>query len=273
MTTKNTGKAKKPVKPVEKPFLRGTPVDERTAKSALGYLGILAMAIVMSFLVSSMLTLDNQVLRVILNVMVVLLVLFVLFNSAVGRGAEAVARGEILYQKQEKGRTFAESERRICFHPLKGYLTALLGSIPLLIAALLLAVLAQRQTTGFGTLPGWMSAYQRRSEIGNALVAYTQSGSMSLEDILRIIVRIAIMPFISMTGAENRDGLLLMERLSPLILLLPAAAYGTGYLQGIRERTKIHTGIAQSNRKRANRERKARKARMNLRPKGPEQLN
>ena len=67
--------------------------------------------------------------------------------------------------------------------------------------------------------------------------------------------------------------LLLLERFSPLIVLLPACAYGTGYLQGRKERTKIHTGIAESNRQRVRREKKARKARMAKIPKGPEQLN
>lgn len=272
-TTNNTKKQAKPVKPVVKPFLRGTPTDERTGKGALAYLGILVIASIMSFLVCSMLALDNVYLRVILNLMVVTLVMIILYNNAANSGTDAVARGEILYQKQERGISFAESERRICFHPLKGYLTALLGSIPLLICAVLLAAVAHKQSTGFGSLPGWMSSYAGRSEVGNALVAYTQTTPMGMEDILRIIVRILIMPFVSMVGAENRDGMLLLERLSPLILLLPAAAYGTGYLQGTRERMKIHTGIAQSNRKRANRERKARKARMTQKPKTPEQLN
>lgn len=273
MTTNNTKKQAKPVKPVEKPFLRGTPTDERTGKAALAYLGILAVASIMSFLVCSMLSFDNVFLRVFLNLTVVALIWLILYNTAVNSGTEAVARGEILYQKQERGVSFAESERKICFHPLKGYLTALLGSIPLLICAVLLAITAHRQSTGFGSLPGWMSSYAGRSEVGNALAAYTQTTSMGLEDILRIIVRILIMPFVSIVGAENRDGMLLLERLSPLILLLPAAAYGTGYLQGTRERTKIHTGIAQSNRKRASREKKARKARLAPKPKTPEQLN
>ena len=72
--------------------------------------------------------------------------------------------------------------------------------------------------------------------------------------------------------AVGTDAMLLAERLSPLIVLLPAAAYGTGYLQGQKERTRIHTGIAENRKSRARKEKRARKARMN-RPKGPEQLN
>ena len=261
---------RKPVKPVVKPYLTGSPTDERTVPGALGFFGVFLMALVMTFLVSSVMTMDNSVLRIALCAVVELLVLFIFYNNAVGRGTEAVARGEILYQRQEKGQTFSESERAICFHPAKGFVTALLGSIPILICAVLLAVTARRQTTSIGTLPGWMSVYQRRSEIGDALVAYTASTGLGLEDILRMIVRIAIMPFVSMVGAENRDGMLLLERLSPVLLLLPALAYGTGYLRGRGERTRIHTGIAESNRKRVRKEKKARKMRAG---RGPEQLN
>lgn len=263
---------KKPAAPVVKPFVTGSPTDERTIPGALGVFGILVMTVVMTFLVCSMLNMKNPVLRIGLNGLVELLILFILYSSAVGRGSEAVARGEILWQKQEKGGTFAASEKAMCFHPLKGYVTAALASLPILICALLLAVTAHRQTAGAGVLPGWMSNYQQRSDIGGALVAYTQTDSLGLEDILRMIVRVAVMPFVSLVGAENRDGMLLVERLSPLLVLLPAAAYGTGYLQGRKERTKIHTGIAQSNQKRIRREKKARKARA-ARSRTPEQLN
>ena len=270
--SEKSGKQTKPVKPVQKPFLQGNPTDERTLMGALGFLGVLVLTFFMTFLVCSAMNMNNNFLRIGLNLLVEAVVLLIFYNSAIGRGADAVARGEILWQKQERGQSFAASEKAICFHPLKGYLTGLIGTAPILILAILLAVMAQRQSTGYGALPGWVSSYQQRSEIGDALVAYTTREGMQFIDVLRIIVRIAVMPFISMAGSENRDTMLLIERLSPLLVLLPAAAYGTGYLQGVSERTKIHTGIAQSRKNRARREKRERKARVN-RPKGPEQLN
>ena len=267
-----TKKSKKPVKPVVKPFLKGYPTDERTWKSALGFLGILAVAALMTFLVCSMLTLDNPLLRILLNLLVEGLVVALFYSNAIGRGTDAVARGEILYQKQERGTPFADLEQALCFHPLKGYLNGLLGSLPILLCALALAVMARRQSTGFGVLPGWMNGYLARDEIGGALAAYTAHPGLTVEDVLRIVIRVVLMPFVSMIGSENRDGLLLLERLSPLLVLLPACAYGTGYLQGQRERTRVHTGIAESNRRRVRKERKARKARTAA-PRGPQQLN
>ena len=61
---------------------------------------------------------------------------------------------------------------------------------------------------------------------------------------------------------------------SPVLLLLPAAAYGTGYLAGRGVRTRIHSEIAENRKIRAKKERKARKARMARGvPKEPQQLN
>ena len=268
-----TDKGKKPVKPVTKPFLTGSVTDEQTPMAALGFFGVLILAAFMTFIVCGALTMDSAAVRIALNAAVEILVLLVMYNSAVHKGAEAVARGEILYQKQEKGREFSASERSICFHPGKGFVNALLGTLPVLICAVILAIVARRQTTGAGSLPNWLSAYQGRSDISCALAAYNGNAAMGLEDILRIVVRVSLMPFVSILGSENPDGMLTLERLSPVLVLLPAMAYGLGYLRGWQERTKIHTGIAESNTRRARRERKARKARMARTPKGPEQLN
>lgn len=267
-----TNKNRQPAKPVEKPFLTGSPADERTAKSALAFFGVMVMTVFVSFLVCTMMSAGGSLIRIGLNLTVEILILVIFYNNAVSRGAEAVARGEILHQRQEKGQPFTEAERAVCYHPLKGYLTGFLGTLPFLAAAVVLAVLTKKQTTGYGTLPGWMNSYLERSEIGDALTAYTAREGLRFIDILRLFVRIVIMPFISMTGSENRDGLLLVERLSPLLTLLPALAYGTGYMQGRNERTKIHTGIAENRKKRARKEKRERKARTRQ-PKGPEQLN
>ena len=267
-----TGKSGK-TEQVTKPYLTGSPTDERTLKGALGFFGGLILVGIVSFLACSAFGMDSSALRITLNLAVEVLILVLFYNNAVNRGADAVARGEILYQRQEKGRTFSASEKAMCFHPLKGYLTGLIGTVPILICAILLAVTAHRQVTGYGVLPGWISVYQDRSEVGDALVAYTIREGIRFTDVLRILIRIAVMPFISMAGSENPDALLLVERLSPIIVMLPALAFGTGYLQGRQQRTKIHTGIAESKKTRAKRERKARKARMAPKPKTPQQLN
>ena len=80
MTTKN----KKTAKPVGKPFLTGSPTDERTMKSALGFFGVLVAAVFLTFLASSAFNMGGSLLRIILTLLTEGLVLVVFFNNAVG---------------------------------------------------------------------------------------------------------------------------------------------------------------------------------------------
>ena len=267
-----TVKKKEPVKPVTKPYLPGSVTDENTLKKVLKFFGTMALIVVMCFIVCTMMSFGNSFLRIAANLAVVVLVMFILYSQGQGHGAEATARGEILYQRKEKGQEVSEGEQRLSYHPLKGYVTALLGMIPFIILALILAFTAERQMTSAGTLPSWTSAMTKRSEIGGALVSYTQGDPIAATDIIRMIVRVIIMPFVSMVGSSNKDLMLTVERISPLILLLPVIAYGTGFLNGKNIRTKIHTQIEENKKIRRRRENKARRARRNA-ARQPEQLN
>ena len=255
---------------VSKPFLTGAPTDEYTLRSALKFFGMTVLILIMTFLVCSLTGFKFTVIRIIVNLFVEGLVLTVLYYKGAELGEDAVARGEILYQHDLKGENIAPSERRIPYHPLKGFLIGLIGSSLILACAILLALTAEKQMTGAGALPSWTDAFMRRSEFRDAVAAYSESTSATFTDFLRLIVRIMMMPFVSMAGSENRDLLLTFERLSPLLVLLPAAAYGFGYLQGPARRKRIHTEIAENTRKRIAREKKARKTRT---PREPQQLN
>ncbi len=266
-----TTKPKTPAK--AKPYLKGTPTDENTGRQALKFFGAMFLVAFMSFLACSMTSFDNAILRIAINVIIETLILFIFFSRGATLGTEGVARGEILYQHIEKGQQVEESEKRVPFHSMKGFIIGGLGTAVFVICALILALTATRQMTGSGTLPSWMDAYLRRSEISGALISYTQGDPVTASDILRIVVRLLIMPFVTMCGAENRNMLLLVERLSPLLVLLPALSYGIGYLQGPEQRKKVHTEIAANARKRRIREKREKKARIAIKPKGPEQLN
>ena len=255
-----------------KPFLRGTPTDENTVRQALKFFGAMILVAFMSFIVCSMTSFSNDILRIGINIVIESLIILIFFNKGADMGTEGVSRGEILFQHIQKGQEASENEKRIPFHSSKGFVIGLLGSSLFLIAAVLLAVTAKRQMTGAGTLPSWMESYMRRSEISDALAGYSQSTAVSATDIFRIIIRLTIMPFVSMCGAENRELLLAVERISPVLVMIPAAAYGTGYMQGPARRRKIHAEIAENARRRRIREKRERRARSNV-PKGPQQLN
>lgn len=265
-------KKKQPVAAVKKPFLTGAITDENTLRKVLKFFGSMLLIIIMCFIVSTMMNFGNVILRIAANSAVVLLVLFILYSQGQSHGAEATARGEILYQRKGKGQEVTESERRLSYHPLKGYITALIGMLPFIIPALILAITAEKQMTSAGTLPGWTSSLLRRSDIGGALVSYTEGDPLRTSDIIRMIVRVTIMPFINMAGSGSKDLLLTLERISPLLLTLPVIAYGTGFQFGKNVRTKIHTQIEENRKIRKKRENKARKARRKAAA-GPEQLN
>lgn len=263
-------KTKKPIKPVKKPFLRGSIVDKGTAKSAFGLLmGILMMALA-NILLSSLLMWDAHWVSVMFNGMLLLVIYAMFAQSGASKGTIAVNQGEIMYQRQEAGRPVNQADLAMCYHPMKGFVTGLIGSVPVIICALILAAIAQRQYTSLGALPSWIGTLQRRPEVGEALAFYNEVAPLTLEDIMRVIVRMLLMPYVNMLGVENRDGLLMLERISVLPMLLPGLSYGLGYMQGVKERSRVHTDIAVGKRKRARKERKQRQARVT---KGPEQLN
>lgn len=255
-------------------FLTGTVFDERTIKSGLKFLGVLIIVFIIAFIACASATFDNLILRLAMNGAVIILSLFILYNNGSKRGTEDVTRGEILWQKQQKGQDVSESERKMCFHLMKGYLIGLIGSILLLIPAAILALNTTVQTTASGTLPSWMQAYLKRSDIGNALVNYTQPAGMLFIDYVRTIVRISILPFVNMIGSANKTGLMILERISPIILLLPATAYGTGYISGRKIRKRIHTIISENEKKRKRKEQKRRNAKARqMSNREPEKLN
>jgi len=259
---------------VKKPFVTGSPVDENTVRTAFRFLGILILMIFVSFITCSSVSGAGLIVRLLFNSAVILLVLFILFNNGSNHGSDAVARGEIIYQKEQDGKPYSESEKKICFHPLKGYITGFLGTLPLFIIAVIFAFTTTIMLTGAGALPSWMQAYTRRDDISKALISYLQPEGMALTDYLRIVIRICLLPFVNLIGTQNPHGLLILEKLSPVILLLPAISYGTGYIFGQKVRTKVHTMISENNRKRKKREIRARKKRAGLTSgSGPEQLN
>ena len=267
-------KKRKPVRVVTKPFITGSITDENTLRNALKFFGILLLVVVMSFIACMMSGFGGSVLRTIVNLAIIILSLFIMFNKGTDKGAEDVSRGEILYQRREKEEEMTDNERKLSYHPFKGYFNGLLGTVPFLIPALILAFTAQKQVTTIGTLPSWMNTMARRSEIGDALLTYTQPAPVQVTDILRAVVRFLVMPFVSIAGSENKDLLLTVERLSPVLLLLPCIAYGTGYTRGPAVRTRVHTSIAENIRIRKRRENKAKQASKAAGAKHePEQLN
>ncbi len=260
---------KKKIKIVTKPMMTGRAVDEATFKRALRVAGTTLVAVIIYLLFGAMLMFDNIILRVVTNVALIAMCGGLLYMSGASHGEADAAFGEIMYQREAEGKAVPDSEKARCFAPAKGAVTTLLGALPYVLLALILAVTAQLQTYALGVLPSWVSVYQRRPEIGDALKYYQTASSIGFLDIVRLVVRMFILPFISLVGSSNAHAVLAVERLSPLLVLIVPAGYALGYLRGRELRSRVHTSIAQSRRKKKKRDKKERQRRQQ---KGPEQL-
>lgn len=261
------------VEKVQKPFMRGSMIDRTFWRGALKFVLATLVMLIAYTMICVMMSWDNKVLSIVINSAIVLACLLVFHQTGAVAGADAVNQGEIMYAREEKGRPVEKWERELCYHPLKGLMIGLAGSIPLLICSVLLAVTAQRQMTTLGALPSWITPLETRAEIGNALAYYHDTGVMTLEAAMRLVIRMSTMPYVSMIGASNSDAMLLLERISPLLNLLPALAYGLGYTGGVSVRTAVHTNIALGKKKARRKQAKERKARRQTTRRGPEQLN
>lgn len=263
-------KKKQKIEKISKPFLKGDVYDRTTMPSALKFFAGTVVLAVVFLIFCVMLNFDQTWLNIVANTAIVLGVYLFMHQFGMSAGADAVNQGEIMYSRQEKGRPVADWERSMCYHPFKGFLSALIGSAPLLLCSIVLACITQRQMTTLGTLPAWISNLETRPEIGGALAIYHETGSMDLESILRLIVRMSIMPFVNVIGAADKDAMLILERVCPLINLLPAVVYGLGYMSGVNARSAVHTNIALGKKKAKRKQAKERRARQN---RGPAQLN
>ena len=269
-------KNKKKKQPLEAwPYLTGSPFDSRTLPTAVK-LCLSMLALMMAFLLLGMMLMwKNDALRVLVNGFLLFIAYFVYWQAGLSSGTVAVNLGEILYQRQQTGREIDGNERRRAYHPLKGFLIGLIGSIPIFLCAVGLALTAEKVMSSAGALPSWLETLERREEIGGALASYHVGATLSGTDVLRLIIRMAIMPFVNIVGAENKDALLMLERFSPLLVLLPGLSFGVGYLGGVKVRSRVHADIEAGKRKiRRRQQRERRQNRQRVRgDKGPGQLN
>jgi len=266
----NKAKNKKPVEIVRKPIVQGS-WHGKDAWKMVGPRVLTMLLVTFFYLVAGlMLTLDSLWGRVATCAVVVLAVTYYLYAAGLTQGQSDAAFGEILYTRRENGHTIPEDERARSFHPLKGWFTALLGAAPFVLLALVFACLTQPITYRLGALPAWTESLMAQTEFGSALNYYYTQPGMTALDILRIIVRAMIMPFINVAVYLGNDAALLAERLSPLLVLVAPMGYGLGYSQGLNYRAKVNTGIKMGDDKKKRKERKARKQRQ--RSKAPERL-
>lgn len=255
-TKKNVG-----LKPVFKPYLKGRPVSKTSARRATRVIMYVLMFTVIYVLLGGMMAFDNTFLRVSTNAAVVLLAMSLMYNEGARQGETDVAFGEIAQRRLDEGKVVPDSEKDTCFHPMKGFFTALVGISPILLLSLVFAAIAQKQYYTLGALPDWVSSYSGQAEIHQSLAYYNEIQGLKIADVLRMVVRLLNFPYVNMVGTDNIHSLYLVDKLSPVLCLLAPMFYGLGYLRGPYLRALVHGNIRQNKLRHNKREVKARQAR------------
>ena len=245
---------------LKKPYLKGPAFSGLAVRRGLRVLGYLLLAMLLYFFLGQLMVVDIAWLRVLINLVVLAGLCALMHGSGAREGEADVSFAEIALSRQQDHRSLSQGEKNKCFHPYKGFVTALSGALPLFLLCLVYAVLAVKEHYTLGSLPSWLSSYSQRQDMDLALAYYQNRPGIAGLDILRLLARLAVFPFVNLVGQRNADALLLVERLSPLLLLIAPLFYGLGYARGEAYRARVHGGIA-ANAKRAQRKKKKQQAR------------
>ena len=255
---------------VETPTLQGSWHGHDA--TVLGFKMMLRVLVVtlVYVIVSILFSFDALALRILMGLLVVTAASFYLYAGGLQAGVADAAFGEIMFNRQAEGKIILPAEKARCFHPAKGFWIALIGVLPFVCLTCAYAVQATPERYTLGLLPDWLKGAAQQQTLGEALRYYANREGLSALAILRIGVRALVMPFINVAVKMGGDATLWAERLSPLWVLLAPLGYGFGYVQGKKQRAKIHASIAAGVQKKLRRERKERRAR--ARQNKPEQL-
>lgn len=243
------------VLPVKKPYLKGNAFSLLAVRRGLSVFAYIVASAVLFLFLGQIMALDAAWLRIAINAAILAGFASMFYTSGVNQGENDVSFAEIALARRQEGKPVGKEDLNRCFHPAKGYVTMFFGALPFVLLCLAYAFMARKETYSLGALPSWLSAYQNRLDISLALSYYSDLEAFGLEDALRVLTRLIIFPFVNIVGPDNPDGLLLVERLSPLLVLLAPCFYGVGYQRGEAWRALVHGGIA-SNAKRAARRQK-----------------
>lgn len=262
---------KKPIELVHKPIIRGSWHGKDAVKLIWGRMATV-VAITFIYLVACMLLSFEQLwLRVLSSAIIVGTAFYYLYVSGLSQAVNDVQYGEIIYGHREEGKQVKEEDCERSFHPAKGFFVVLAGALPFVLFTLAFAVLAEEVSYNLGVLPSWTESMMMHTEFAAGLAYYSMQPGMGAVDIIRVIVRAMIMPFVNVSSALGNAETLLMERLSPLLILIAPMGYAVGYTRGQHVRDQINTGIKLGDDKKKRREKKARKQRQRA-AKKPEQL-
>lgn len=231
-TTKTARKNKAPIRKAGS-FMKDAP------GIALRLLLYAVVTVVLGLLLSVIQGIENDVLRMAIAALLSVVVLGIYFMEGVSRGTADAVNSRQIAKLEKAGHAITAKEDASCYHPLK----ALAGSLMMfgipLVLAVVLALNAKDYTYVLQDLPTWLAgSYGVREDVMAPLAAYTQSLGTGAMDWIRIVVRLFMLVFINLFS-NVQTSIALIDRMSPLFILLYPIAYTAGYLCGPSQQMKI----------------------------------
>lgn len=264
-----------PQKARGKDLLHAHHFGKTLVKPALILAGYPLLLGILSLVIGSVLMVENDFFRILLNGALMAMFALLIINSGAANGAKDAQHSVRLMQDINNGYQATDEDYAKAYHPLKGILSAVFGALPWLVMAVIVAVLAQPYTYQLQGMPtSYLGYYLRRWDLGAPVDYYNSiSYSIQLADVLRILVRLGILPVVYMAGTVTDSVSLLLDHISPLLVLILPVLYGISYQFGpalrIREEKRTEEAIKQHNKKV---KRKQKKERAQREKKKPEQL-
>lgn len=269
MTNKKPKFSKQKITGIPKPYLRGKALSLLAAKRGGRILVYLLISMVLFFFLGQLMVVGAAWLRLLVNLAVIAIFCMLLFSDGGRAGEGDVAFAEIALARKEAGKSISQQDLARCYHPWKGFFTAICGALLPFLLCLFYAMIASPERYMLGALPSWLSGYEQQADVGLALQYYHQRQSLALSDLLRLPVRLLVFPFVNLFSGDAK-AIFLVERLSPVLVLIAPLFYGLGYLRGEHYRALVHGGIAEGQRKKARKIRQEKSRRS--KPTAPKQL-
>lgn len=270
----NKGKQKNPIEIVHKPIIHGSWHGKDANKMAFKRcLSVMATTAIYVF-GCVLLGFDAMWGRILTCFTLVGGITYYQYMTGMSQGESDAAYGEIIYGRKENGHHVPQAECERSFHPLKGLYAAVVGAAPFVLFALVYAFMAEPMYYSLGVLPSWTDGLMSQSEFATGVNYYLTGTTLGVEGVMRVVDRAMIMPFVNIATAIDMDTVLLVERLSPLFVLISPLGFALGYSRGHELRDRVNTGIKMGDDKKKKREAKARRKRQRQqqRTKGPQQL-
>lgn len=200
---------------------------------------MVVLIVIMGLLFTALQAISLYWLRVVLSVAGVAAAALLLYYDGMNSGVLDVNASRAYMQAQADGRTLTDREDAACYHPLKALCAVLvIFGIPMVLSVYM-AFNAKDYTYTLQTLPTWLTqSYGTREDVMAPLGAYAQAVSMTIADGLRIIVRLFILTMVNLfEDPQKMTGMI--DRLSPVMMLVLPMAYLLGYLCGPNRAQKI----------------------------------